>query len=283
MPVFEYLVADVFTDRPYGGNPLAVFPDAAGLSTAQMQAIAREMNLSETTFVTPGSGPGRFAMRIFTPGRELPFAGHPIVGTCIALKSLGRIPGDEVTLEIGVGPVRVEVGAASATFFRDGAPDIAPVAVPDAEIAAALGVPALAGAAFEGGYGTSFLYAPLPDRAAVAAAALRLDLWRAMAPRLSAHAVYLYALTGAGRVHARLFAPGMGVTEDPATGSAAAGLAGSLPGPEGTQAIAITQGVEMGRPSLIQATATRASGIVTGISIGGGTVVVAEGRLLRLP
>ncbi len=283
MPLFEYHVADVFTDRPYGGNPLAVFPDAAGLTSAQMQAIAREMNLSETTFVTPGSAPGRFAMRIFTPGRELPFAGHPIVGTSIVLKSLGRIAGGEVVLEIGVGPVRVDVGADSATFYRDGAPEIAAVAVPAAEIAAALGVPALAGAAFEGGYGTSFLYAPLPDRSAVASAALRLDLWRAIAPRLGAHAVYLYAVTGEGQVHARLFAPGMGVSEDPATGSAAAGLAGSLPGPEGTQAIAITQGVEMGRPSLIRATATRVGGLVTGISIGGGAVVVAEGRLLRLP
>jgi trans-2,3-dihydro-3-hydroxyanthranilate isomerase len=283
MPLFEYLVADVFTDRPYGGNPLAVFPDAAGLSTAQMQAIAREMNLSETTFVTPGSAPGRFAMRIFTPGRELPFAGHPIVGTAVALKFLGRIPGPETTLEIAVGPVRVEVGADTATFFREGAPDFTPASVPSAEIAAALGVPALAAPAFEAGYGNNFLYAPLPDRQAVAAAALRLDLWRALSPRISAHAVYLYAQTGENSVHARLFAPGMGVSEDPATGSAAAGPVGSLPGPEGTRPLAITQGVEMGRPSLISATTTRSGGRVTAISIGGGAVVVAEGRLLRLP
>ena len=87
---YSYVIADVFTDRAYGGNPLAVLPDAAGLSDAQMQTIAREFNLSETTFVTPGSAPGRFWVRIFTPGAELPFAGHPIVGTAIVLQSLGR-------------------------------------------------------------------------------------------------------------------------------------------------------------------------------------------------
>lgn len=283
MPLFHYLIADVFTDRPFAGNPLAVFPDAAGLTPEQMQTIAREMNLSETTFVTPGSAPNHFAMRIFTPGRELPFAGHPIVGTAIVLKSLGRIPGPTTTFEIAVGAVPVTLTADHASFTRPGAPDHRAAPIPDAEIAALLSTESLAAPAFEAGYGTNFLYAPLPTREAVAAATLRLDLWRSAAPRLNTTAIYLYAQTSPTTLHARLFAPGMGVSEDPATGSAAAGLVGSLPSPEGTTALTITQGVEMGRPSTIAATVTRTNGRVTEISIAGGSVVVAEGRLVRLP
>ena len=284
---YDYILADVFTDRAYGGNQLAVLPEAEGLSDAQMQAIAREFNLSETTFVTPGHGPGRFRMRIFTPGAELPFAGHPIVGTAIALRHLGRAA-EEVVLELKVGPVRVVLEDGRATFFRDGAPEVRAARLPAAEIAALVGAGALAGAPFEAGYGTAFTYIPLADRAAVAHARLRPDLWEKAAPSLWGHGAYVYALTGAEggetRVHARMFAPGLGVGEDPATGSAAAGLVGSLAGPaDGVHRVAITQGVEMGRPSLILGTATRAGGKVHAISIGGGAVVVGEGRLLRLP
>ena len=281
-----YLLVDVFTDRAFGGNPLAVLPDAEGLSGAQMQAIAREFYLSETTFVTPGSAPGRFRVRIFTPGAELPFAGHPIVGTAIVLQSLGRVT-SEAVFELKVGPVRVEIGAGQAVFFRDGAPEVrAPLVTAD-ELAAMIGVPALAGPAFEAGYGSAFLFLPLADRAAVAASRLRLERWQAAEDRLWGHGAYVYAVTGerdgVTQVHARLFAPDLGVGEDPATGSAAAGLVGRLAGPEGVHLVAITQGVEMGRPSLIHATATRVGGRVQAISIGGGAVVVGEGRLLRLP
>lgn len=282
----SYIIADVFTERAYGGNPLAVLPDAGGLSDAQMQAIAREFNLSETTFVTPGSAPGRFRVRIFTPGAELPFAGHPIVGTAVVLQSLGRVT-SEAVFELKVGPVRVEIGDGRAVFFRDGAPEVRAPRVMADELAAMIGVPGLAGPAFEAGYGTAFLFLPLADRAAVAGARLRLELWQAAEDRLWGHGAYVYAMTGARdgvtHVHARLFAPDLGVGEDPATGSAAAGLVGALAGPEGVHLVAITQGVEMGRPSLIHATATRAAGHVQGISIGGGAVVVGEGRLVRLP
>ena len=286
----SYIIADVFTDRAYGGNPLAVLPDADGLSDAQMQAVAREFNLSETTFVTPGNAPGRFRVRIFTPVAELPFAGHPIVGTAIALQSLGRVT-TEAVFELKVGPVRVEIGEGRAVFFRDGAPEVRQPRVTAAELAALIGVPALAAPAFEAGYGTAFLFLPLADRAAVAASRLRLELWRAAEDRLWGHGAYVYAVTGerdgVTHVHARLFAPDLGVGEDPATGSAAAGLVGSLAGPggisDGVHLVAITQGVEMGRPSLIEATATRVGGQVHAISIGGGAVVVGEGRLVRLP
>jgi trans-2,3-dihydro-3-hydroxyanthranilate isomerase len=284
---YSYILADVFTDRAYGGNQLAVLPDAEGLDEAQMQAIAREFNLSETTFVTPGSAPGRFRVRIFTPGSELPFAGHPIVGTAIALRHLGRVA-DELVLELKVGPVRVVLEGERATFFRDGAPEVRAMKLPAAEVAALVGAGTLAGEAFEAGYGTALTFIPLADRAAVAHARLRGDLWERAAPSLWGHGAYVYAVTGGDgahtQVHARMFAPGLGVGEDPATGSAAAGLVGSLPGPaDGVHHVAITQGVEMGRPSLIHGTATRVGGKVVSITVGGGAVVVGEGRLLRVP
>ncbi|MCC6717493.1 MAG: PhzF family phenazine biosynthesis protein [Acetobacteraceae bacterium] len=286
MPPYRYVLADVFTDRAYGGNQLAVLPDSAGLDEAQMHAIAREFNLSETTFVTPGSAPDHFRVRIFTPGGELPFAGHPIVGTAIALRHLGRVT-EACIFDLKIGPVRVEVVSDRATFHRDGAPEIRAVQLPADQIAALVGAPALAGEAFEAGYGTAFLYIPLADRAAVAAARLRRDLWERAAPMLWGRGVYVHAVSaprdGVTPVHARMFGTGLGVIEDPATGSAAAGLAGSLPGPEGLHRIAITQGVEMGRPSLIEATATRVDGQVHAITIGGGAVVVGEGRLIRVP
>lgn len=287
MASYEYVLADVFTDQAYGGNQLAVLPDAGGLDARQMQAIAKEFNLAESAFVTPGSAPGRFRVRIFTPANELPFAGHPIVGTAVVLQSLGRIPGEGTVFELTVGPVPVALADGQAVFTREGPPDWHAVTVPPAEIAALVGAERLAGAPFQAGYGTTFLHVPLADRAAVAAARLRLDLWDAVAPALVSRGVYVYAVLGeaegATQVHARMFAPRMGIAEDPATGAAAAGLTGALPGPEGVHRVAIAQGVEMGRPSLIRGTATRAGGVVTGISIGGGAVVVGEGRLLRLP
>jgi trans-2,3-dihydro-3-hydroxyanthranilate isomerase len=288
MPNASYVIVDVFTGQAFGGNPLAVFPDADGLTTDQMMMLTRELNLSECTFVTPGTVPGRFAVRIFTPGWELPFAGHPIVGTAVVLAGLGRTAGAaQVVFELGVGPVRVALRDGGATFFREGAAETIPLDVPDAEIAAVIGAPALAGPPWQASYGVPFVLVPLIDRAAVAASALRLDLWRRLEPRVQGHALYVHAVTAddgiRAAVHARMFAPSLGLGEDPATGSAAAALAGSFPGPaDGVRHLAITQGVEMGRPSLITATAARIAGRVTAISIGGGAVVVGEGRFTRL-
>ena len=285
MTDYRYILADVFTDRAFGGNPLAVFPDAGGLTGAQMAVLTRELNLSESTFVTPGSAPGHFAVRIFTPGGELPVAGPPTVGTAVVLAGLGRADGAaEIVLELGVGPVRVRLEGAGATFFRDGEPERRPLEVPDAEIAALVGAQALAGKPWQAGYGTSYIIVPLADREAVARAEARLDLWRQIAPRVWGHGIFVFASTGPDTVHARMFAPAMGVAEDPATGSAAAALIGSLPGPaDGVWHLTITQGVEMGRPSTIRCSATREAGVVRQISIGGGAVVVGEGRFTRLP
>ncbi|MBN8892851.1 MAG: hypothetical protein ABS99_10660 [Acetobacteraceae bacterium SCN 69-10] len=283
MPDYSYILADVFTSRAYGGNPLAVLPDAAGLDGVQMQAITREFNLSETTFVTPGSAAGRFAVRIFTPGGELPFAGHPTVGTALVLRYLGRTAGPEIVLELGVGPVRVEFGDGNnATFFREGPAEAEMLPDLRAGIGEAIGQP-LAGDPWQASYGTPFVMVPLADRAAVSAARLRSDLWEALAPRMWRPNAYVFAPTGPDSLRARMFSTILGVREDPATGSAAAALVGSLPRPDGHHRVAIAQGVEMGRPSLIRASVTRAGGVVTGISIGGGAVVVGEGRLLRLP
>ncbi len=293
MPDARYVIADVFTDRAFGGNPLAVFLDAEGLSGVQMQALTRELNLSESSFVTPGSAPGRWRVRIFTPGRELPFAGHPTIGTAVVLAASGRAAGlAELVLEEGVGPVRVEIGpeAGQATLFRDGAPDVRACDAAPAYVAAALGLGAadLAGPAWEAAYGPEILFVPLADPAALAGVALRGDCWAALAG-VMAHAVYVYGQTGHGdgtvALRARMFAPGMGVVEDPATGAAAAALAGSFPDApaDGVLRLEIAQGVEMGRPSLIRASVTRAGGRTTGISVGGGAVIVGEGRFTRLP
>jgi trans-2,3-dihydro-3-hydroxyanthranilate isomerase len=285
----RYVIADVFTSAAFGGNQLAVFPDAAGLDTRQMQTIAREMNLAETSFVTPGGEPGSFVVRIFTPLSELPFAGHPTVGTAVVLAHLGRTEGrSEIVLEEGVGPVRVVLREGGATFFMEGAAETRPHSVVPVAFSDVLGLSRsqLAGDPWQAGYATPFLIVPVKDRAAVAASVLNGERWHALTQGMWAHrAVYIYAATHhdgeTSHIHARMFAPKLGVTEDPATGAAAAALAGSLD-TDATRLV-IDQGIEMGRPSRIEANITRVDGVVTGISISGNAVVVAEGRLIRLP
>jgi trans-2,3-dihydro-3-hydroxyanthranilate isomerase len=192
----HYVVVDVFTDTAFGGNPLAVFLDPPEVTTAQMQTIAREMNLSETTFVTPGSEEGRFAVRIFTPGVELPFAGHPTVGTAIVLAARGRTGGrTEIVLEEGVGPVRVVLADGHAVFFREGAAEERLCGPSPATIAEALGVPAeaIVGTPWQASYGTGVLLVQLADRAAVAASALRREQFEALG--LWSRGVYVFAVT----------------------------------------------------------------------------------------
>jgi trans-2,3-dihydro-3-hydroxyanthranilate isomerase len=277
MTGYAYILADVFTDRPFTGNPLAVFPDAEGLTGAQMQSIAREMNLSETTFVTSGAEPGTWRVRIFTPGMELPFAGHPTIGTALVLAHLGRTKERaEIVLEEGIGPVRVVLGDGNAVFFVEGAPERPPLDVGDDAIAAAVGVGSLASPAWQAGYGVPFLFVPVMDVDAVAKSAMQMEQWNALPP-IWARGVYVHAVTGRNgahrTVHARMYAPGkIGVPEDPATGSAAAAFAGSASVPGQWT---ITQGVEMGRPSNILAETLFANGAVSG--------VVAEAHLIRLP
>jgi trans-2,3-dihydro-3-hydroxyanthranilate isomerase len=301
---YRFFTADVFTSEAYAGNPLAVLPDARGLTTAQMTAITREFNLSETVFVLPPDESAHARrVRIFTPGRELPFAGHPTVGTAIVLATAGYLglgDGDHrIVLEEGVGPVpvRIRVAHGVATFAQLSVarlPEVlAPAPARDA-VAAALGLEPgdLAGGpdAIEiVSCGVPFVFVPLVDRAAVGRASPRLDRWDAAFAGMASNETFVFArnANGAGTngpdVSARMFAPGIGVPEDPATGSAVAALGGYLaardPRTTGTLRWVVAQGVEMGRPSRLELEVDREAGRITAVRVGGGAVLVSEGTI----
>ena len=271
---------EVFADAAYLGNPLAVFPDAGGLSSDQMQAIAREMNLSETVFVASTEG-SEYAVRIFTPSSELPFAGHPAIGCAWLLLELGKVTGDTVTQHSAAGATELSRVGEDLWFERSGQ-----TSAPDSErevaaTARTLGLtpedlvldwdgtelrPAISDA------GLAQLMVPVRDLATLQAIAVptAVDDERHMGP-------YCFTRRDEG-IHARGFFPGVGVIEDPATGSAAAGLGIYLDNHVGPVEAVITQGAEMGRRSTIRMKA--ASGTV---SIGGSTRLVMKGSLEALP
>ena len=281
---YEYVTLDVFTTTRFGGNPLAVLPDAAGLDAAQMQAVAREFNYSETTFVLPPADPAHDAqVRIFTPRYELPFAGHPNVGTGHVLAA--RRGKSRLVFEEMAGLVTVEAEGAM-TRIAAPQPFSAGQEIDPALVAASLGLRAdevdvSAHLPLVGSCGTPFVLARVGgaaltrasyDMAAFAAA----DAQAGLGGRF---ALYAYAPDG-GRVRARMFAPLGGTTEDPATGSAAVALAGlmlSLSG-DSEAATTIVQGVEMGRPSELHVRAWReGGGIMT--SVAGACVSVMRGTI----
>jgi trans-2,3-dihydro-3-hydroxyanthranilate isomerase len=297
----EFVTLDVFTDRLYGGNPLAVFPDAPLLDAAEMQQIAREFNLSETVFVRPPDDPAHSRrLRIFTPAAELPFAGHPTVGTAHALAALGYLElaedaPNEIVFEEGIGPVAVAIDvrerephACELTLSQ--APERRPAGLASDQIARLLGLPDDALAAEPGAEmlscGVPYLCVPLNSRAALGRAQLDRRLAQTLLGTAWAQAVYVYVVLPESRlVHARMFAPALGVTEDPATGSAAAALAGRLAVyervPDGESRWIIRQGEDMGRPSRIELRIERRAGRLVRIGVGGRSVLVARGRLLR--
>ncbi|MBN1239755.1 MAG: PhzF family phenazine biosynthesis protein [Gammaproteobacteria bacterium] len=291
MAAYSFFTVDVFTTQRFGGNPLAVFPDARGLSDEAMQALARELNLSETTFVLPPKDPANTArVRIFTPASEIPFAGHPNVGTAFVLARQTGHEQDELRFEEGAGLVGV-------TLLRDGEGGVAGAAVSaPAPLSVGVGLAAETVAACAGldasdvetsahepvvaSVGLPFVCAEV-SAAALERAVPVVDAFRAIAARnaeLREHsALYLYARDGE-RIHARMFAPLGGVPEDPATGSAAAALAALLLSltAEGNATYEIVQGVKMGRPSALSAAAKRTpEGIRATIS--GFCVPVLEG------
>ena len=294
MSRYRYFTCDVFTDRVFCGNPLAVLPDARGLSDAQMQAIAREFNYSETTFVLPPDDPRHTArVRIFTPGGELPFAGHPTIGTAFVLATIGSIAADvsEIVFEEGVGPVPVSIfrDAGRVTHCRLTAaklPERGPPAPPASALARMLSLAegeVLAGAACWS-CGVPFLVVPVASLDALARCALDLPLWRELLSGYPTQKVYPVARIDTLRWRVRMFAPGLGVAEDPATGSAAASLAGwlsvQLPQPrDGTLAVRLEQGIEMGRPSELHVEFDRRGGSITAVRVGGAAVMIAEGTL----
>lgn len=297
-----FYTLDVFTETRFGGNPLAVVLDADALSDDVMQAIAREFNLSETVFVMAATRPAHSArMRIFTPQKELPFAGHPTIGTAALLAEL-RTPvhnGEQdalVVLEQQIGTVRVGArlragGAAFAEFDAPRLPGAAGILPPDDVLAAGLGlIPSEIG--FENhkplcfAAGNTFAFVPVTTLEAISRAHIATSHWDRAFEEQGIAGVYLYtrqcAHTG-NAFHVRMFAPQLGIPEDPATGSAAVCFAGAVHHydklPDGTHRRTIEQGYEMGRPSQISLTLTVEAGRMTNVRIGGSTVRVATGTL----
>jgi trans-2,3-dihydro-3-hydroxyanthranilate isomerase len=288
---FDFMIVDVFTDRPFGGNQLAILTDARGLTSEAMQTITREFDFPETTFLLPSSDPASTRkVRIFTPGRELPFAGHPTVGTACALVMAGDAPAGEIVLEEGVGPVPVLVEQNGESFsgrFRlDQAPEMPGHDLTRSAIAAMLSLEEEAVAdVFAAGLGVDFTFVQLADREAVDRATLDQSIWsRVLADRWGAQ-VYIFAgdLADGKEIYARMFGPKFGIAEDPATGSAAAALVGAAAlrhlDRDSELWIDIRQGVKMGRPSLIRTSATIEDGALKAIHVGGGCAFVAQGQI----
>jgi trans-2,3-dihydro-3-hydroxyanthranilate isomerase len=292
----RYHVLDVFTEQAFTGNQLAVVLDADVLDTAQMQQIAREFNLSETVFIqTPTIENALSRLRIFTPAREMVFAGHPTVGSACLLSELGFAPQGEderFVLEEGIGPVPVRVRRALgrpayAELTAAQLPEFAP-APPDEVLAQILGL-SVEDIGSNGerpravSCGLPFVLVPVRAPEVLAAIDLDVVAWRNTLAGQWAQELYVYARGYEGELRARMFAPALGVAEDPATGSAAAALAGALatdsPIVEGRLQWVIHQGLEMGRPSQLHVAAERAGSAVTAVRVGGFAVRVADGML----
>jgi trans-2,3-dihydro-3-hydroxyanthranilate isomerase len=291
----QFITADVFTDQPFGGNPLAVLPDARGLSTEQMQRLAREFNLSETTFVLPPDDPSHDKrVRIFVPTKEVPFAGHPTIGTALILAHSGAfdLDGDETSIifemKAGLVPVTIKLDdgrPASATLTAPQKPEIRPgpetalvadlLSLDRSDIvqteAASVGLP--------------FLLIEVVDRDALGRATINALIDQEL--RRDSWAVFPYIFTRDAKegvdFQARMFAQREGIPEDPATGSAAAALGGWLghhdPRQDGTIEKVINQGIEMGRPSRIDIAVDKSGGEVTAVRVSGGAVLISEGEI----
>lgn len=304
MREYRFIQVDVFTDRPFGGNPLAVFPEAEGLTTEEMQRLAREMNLSETTFVFPPQSPGAadFKVRIFTPAAELPFAGHPVVGTHWVLAHLGRVdlrePTTQVSFELGVGVLPADLHVVNGQVervvmtqdrptFRAVLEDVTDLATGlglDPEAITATGLPVHV-------VSTGLPQMMVPVRSLAGVQALDPGQLNIAALNRACHAVgtecvLVFSLETErpeATVHVRLFAPLLGVPEDPATGSANGALGAYLvyhravPVTEPTTYIISEQGAELGRPSTLYVEVDLAGEEVTAVRVGGQVVPVAEG------
>ena len=282
MRTFRYVVADVFTDTPLAGNPVAVFTDARELESEEMQRLARELNLSESVFVLPREGDGHARIRIFTPSAELPFAGHPTLGTAFVLGQPMQL--DEIRLETGMGvvPVALEREGNRLVFGRMVQPIPTWESFADERaLLAAIGVEGSELPVEIYDNGARHVYVALGSADAVAA--LEPD-FRALSALPAVLGTNCFAGSGA-RWKTRMFAPGGGVAEDPATGSAAGPLALHLArhGRIGFgEEIEISQGAEIGRPSTLYARADGSAEEVERVEVGGSAVVVARGEF-RLP
>lgn len=290
----RYDIVDVFTDRPFAGNQLAVVHGAEELTTAQCLALAQEFNFSESTFPSP-AGESEYATRIFTPGREIPFAGHPTLGTAWVLRAHGLLGGDEVTQVCGAGRIgvrfdgdRVELAATPRDLVGPITDELVAAMVADL----GLSLTDLAGPVYVAGCGLTFAHVPVvPDaieRAQVSSRPLA-EYVPAIETRDPFEGINLVAVSGeapALRVHARVFVPGLSVPEDPATGSAAAGLGVALVAsgllPEGGR-YDIAQGIEMGRPSRLAGRVEASDGVASACHVAGQVQHVASGEIVVPP
>lgn len=296
----RYVTLDVFTPVPFGGNQLAVFPDAREIPESALLSITREFNYSEVTFCYPAEDPGNTRrVRIFTPGGEVPFAGHPTVGTAAALAlSEGGLPTGtgRFTLELGIGAVTVEVRVESpvrawAEFSVAKLPEVGPHAPTLNTLAEILSLEPkdLLGGAFSPqavSCGLPFLLIPLRSLDALGRSRVRVDKWEQTLSRAWASMMFLAARDeerGPHHWRARMYAPGISVPEDPATGSAVAAFGGWLamkdPKADGAFAWTVDQGIEMGRPSHLTVSAEKTAGAVTAVRVAGQAVLMSEGTL----
>lgn len=283
----EYDIVDVFTDRPFAGNPLAVVFGADGLATDQMQALAKEFHLSETVFVLPATTQeATYRARIFTPERELPFAGHPSVGAAVTLMRHGHFPAGAVTQECGAGFLPIEVSGEGWATLSGGAATVGPELDPAPLLeAVGLGQADYVGPAPRvAGCGLEFAFLPVRPEALAAA-----EGDAAIARKHGYDDVVVFSWDGDARVaRTRVFVPGMGVPEDPATGSAALGFgvwlvrSGLLP-TDGESAYTIYQGAEMGRPSTLSCTVTASGGTVVRATVSGSVVPITSGVIAVPP
>ena len=289
----KFATLDVFTDARFAGNSLAVVFDADGIDSAAMQAVAREFNHPETVFVLKPKAPGSTAhARIFTPVLEMPFAGHPTVGTAVVL-ALRRNAGSDIVLEEKIGLLKCRVQAADpdcgrATFLLPALPSEAGTAPSREAIAAALGL-ATDDIGFDGhlpskwSAGVTFTFVPVRNIDAVRRCRILDAQWDAAFAGSGAYIFSRETEDKASDFHARMFAPGFGVREDPATGSAAAAFAGfcakSLSLDDGEHRFIIEQGFEMGRRSMIELGLTKRAGALVSASVGGPAVIVTEGEI----
>jgi trans-2,3-dihydro-3-hydroxyanthranilate isomerase len=296
--MLRYLHYDVFTDRPFEGNQLAVFPEPAGLAPAQMQRLAQEMAFSESTFIFPAEREGDVRMRIFTPAEELPIAGHPTIGTTFALAAEGVIePGrDTFVYELGVGPTPVSLewkgDDLSFAWMTQPLPQFGNTVADRGALASAIGVtaadvvdhlpPQMVSC------GVPFLFVALQSRKAVDSVSIdRRALARCVAAAgLREIPVFIFTQEGGGgeMVYSRMLAPGFGIAEDPATGSASGPLGSYLLehraiAPDRARRLVSLQGVAMGRPSRISISIDSRDGVITRVRVGGRAVLVGRGDI----
>ena len=301
MVTYKFYTTDVFTNKIFGGNQLAVFPNARGLSGELMQKIAKEFNLSETAFVLPPQNPHHTRqLRIFTPGVELPFAGHPTIGTAYVLAEIGEIPLEASTTEIvfeeGVGdlgivinsqdgkPVSTYLTTAQLPEFGANAPEAAIIAqtlsLKEEDLLLGKWNPAAVSC------GVPFLFIPVRDRTVLGKISLNLESWQKHLQNYEAPHLYVFCFDPEledSDLRARMFAPAMGIAEDPATGAAASALAGYLGVRNSTEngliRWRVEQGFEIGRPSFLEVEAEKIAGEIVKVRVGGESVMVSEGTM----